>query len=107
MHAALSVGVQRMVCSDLASVGVIFTIEPETGFENMIYLTGSWVLGENGLEIYVMIEIPSNIILTEKFAKVFHGFSIGSNDLPQLTLGIDRDSAIISNLFGENSEAVK
>ena len=63
--------------------------------------------GENDLEIYVMIEIPSNVILAEKFAKVFDGFSIGSNDLTQLTLGIDRDSAIISNLFDENNEAVK
>ena len=63
--------------------------------------------GDNGLEIYVMIEIPSNVILAEKFAKVFDGFSIGSNDLTQLTLGIDRDSAIISNLFDENNEAVK
>jgi pyruvate,water dikinase len=63
--------------------------------------------GDNGLEIYVMIEIPSNVILAEKFGKVFDGFSIGSNDLTQLTLGIDRDSAIISNLFDENNEAVK
>ena len=63
--------------------------------------------GDNGLEIYVMIEIPSNVILAEKFAKVFDGFSIGSNDLTQLTLGIDRDSAIISHLFDENNEAVK
>ncbi len=63
--------------------------------------------GDNGLEIYVMIEIPSNVILAEKFVKVFDGFSIGSNDLTQLTLGIDRDSAIISNLFDENNEAVK
>jgi pyruvate,water dikinase len=63
--------------------------------------------GDNGLEIYVMIEIPSNVILAEKFAKVFDGFSIGSNDLTQLTLGIDRDSDIISNLFDENNEAVK
>ena len=63
--------------------------------------------GDNGLEVYVMIEIPSNVILAEKFANVFDGFSIGSNDLTQLTLGIDRDSAIISHLFDENNEAVK
>jgi len=62
--------------------------------------------GENGLEIYVMIEIPSNVILADKFAKLFDGFSIGSNDLTQLTLGIDRDSATISHLFDENNEAV-
>lgn len=63
--------------------------------------------GENGLEIYVMAEIPSNIIQAEDFAKIFDGFSIGSNDLTQLTLGIDRDSSIISNLFDENNKAVK
>jgi pyruvate, water dikinase len=63
--------------------------------------------GENGLEIYVMAEIPSNVILAEQFAKVFDGFSIGSNDLTQLTLGIDRDSAIVSDLFNEKNEAVK
>jgi pyruvate,water dikinase len=63
--------------------------------------------GENDLEIYVMAEIPSNVILAEEFAKVFDGFSIGSNDLTQLTLGIDRDSNIISDLFDENNAAVK
>ncbi len=57
------------------------------------------------LEIYVMAEIPSNVLLAEEFAKVFDGFSIGSNDLTQLTLGIDRDSAIISNLFSEQNAA--
>lgn len=61
----------------------------------------------NDLEIYVMAEIPSNVILADKFAKIFDGFSIGSNDLTQLTLGIDRDSAIISDLFNEQNEAVK
>jgi pyruvate,water dikinase len=62
---------------------------------------------ENRLEIYVMIEIPSNVILAEQFAQIFDGFSIGSNDLTQLTLGIDRDSAIVSHLFDENNDAVK
>lgn len=61
----------------------------------------------NNLEIYVMAEIPSNVILAEKFAEIFDGFSIGSNDLTQLTLGIDRDSAIISHLFSEQNEAAK
>jgi pyruvate,water dikinase len=61
--------------------------------------------GENILEIYVMAEIPSNVLLAEKFAKIFDGFSIGSNDLTQLTLGIDRDSSIISNLFSEQNAA--
>lgn len=63
--------------------------------------------GENGLEIYVMAEIPSNILLAEEFAKIFDGFSIGSNDLTQLTLGIDRDNSIISSLFNEKDEAAK
>jgi pyruvate,water dikinase len=63
--------------------------------------------GVNNLEIYVMAEIPSNVILAEKFAAIFDGFSIGSNDLTQLTLGIDRDSAIVSNLFSEQNEAPK
>lgn len=63
--------------------------------------------GKAGLEVYVMAEIPSNVILADEFAQVFDGFSIGSNDLTQLTLGIDRDSAIISDLFDENNKAVK
>ncbi len=62
---------------------------------------------ENGLEIYVMAEIPSNVICADEFAKIFDGFSIGSNDLTQLTLGIDRDSALVSNLFDEKNEAPK
>lgn len=63
--------------------------------------------GVNDLEIYVMAEIPSNIILAEKFAAIFDGFSIGSNDLTQLTLGIDRDSELINTLFNEQDEAVE
>ncbi len=62
--------------------------------------------GVNGLEIYVMCEIPSNVILAEEFAKRFDGFSIGSNDLTQLTLGIDRDSEALSDLFREQDPAV-
>jgi len=63
--------------------------------------------GKDALEIYVMAEIPSNILLAERFAELFDGFSIGSNDLTQLTLGLDRDSAIVSDLFNENDESVK
>lgn len=55
----------------------------------------------------MMAEIPSNVLLAEKFADIFDGFSIGSNDLTQLTLGIDRDSAIVSHLFSEQDEAAK
>jgi pyruvate,water dikinase len=63
--------------------------------------------GDDGLEVYVMCEIPSNVVLAEDFADIFDGFSIGSNDLTQLTLGIDRDSEILSDLFDERNEAVK
>ncbi|MCT2398331.1 phosphoenolpyruvate synthase [Novosphingobium mangrovi (ex Huang et al. 2023)] len=63
--------------------------------------------GENGLQIYMMCEIPANVVLGEEFAKRFDGFSIGSNDLTQLTLGIDRDSDILAGLFDERNEAVE
>ncbi len=63
--------------------------------------------GENGLEVYVMCEIPSNVILAEEFCEVFDGFSIGSNDLTQLTLGLDRDSGIVTHIANEKNPAVK
>lgn len=62
--------------------------------------------GENGLEIYVMCEIPSNVIAAKAFAEIFDGFSIGSNDLTQLTLGVDRDSEIVAHVFSERDPAV-
>ena len=62
--------------------------------------------GEDGLEVYVMCEIPSNVILAREFAEIFDGFSIGSNDLTQLTLGLDRDSALVAPLFDERNPAV-
>ena len=62
--------------------------------------------GEDGLEVYVMCEIPSNVILAEQFAEVFDGFSIGSNDLTQLILGVDRDSEIVAPIFDERNPAV-
>ncbi|ALC16506.1 phosphoenolpyruvate synthase [Desulfuromonas soudanensis] len=64
------------------------------------------VRGQLGLEVYVMVEIPANVILAEEFAARFDGFSIGSNDLTQLTLGVDRDSAMLKELFDERDEAV-
>ncbi|MBU1038997.1 phosphoenolpyruvate synthase [Patescibacteria group bacterium] len=63
--------------------------------------------GQNGLEVYVMCEIPSNVILAQEFAKIFDGFSIGSNDLTQLTLGVDRDSALVAHVYDERNQAVK
>jgi len=63
--------------------------------------------GRNGLEVYVMCEIPSNVVLADEFADVFDGFSIGSNDLTQLTLGLDRDSELVAGIFDERNEAVK
>jgi pyruvate,water dikinase len=63
--------------------------------------------GEKGLEVYVMCEIPSNVILAEEFAEIFDGFSIGSNDLTQLVLGVDRDSEIVAHVFDERNPAVK
>ena len=63
--------------------------------------------GVNGLQVYVMCEIPSNVILATEFSKIFDGFSIGSNDLTQLTLGVDRDSAKVSHVYDERNEAVK
>lgn len=63
--------------------------------------------GENGLEVYVMCEIPSNVIVADQFSEIFDGFSIGSNDLTQLTLGLDRDSDLVAHIFDERNDAVK
>ncbi|MFB8789303.1 MAG: phosphoenolpyruvate synthase [Potamolinea sp.] len=63
--------------------------------------------GVNNLEVYVMCELPSNVILADEFADVFDGFSIGSNDLTQLTLGLDRDSALVAHIFDERNKSVK
>ncbi|MFW5708079.1 MAG: phosphoenolpyruvate synthase, partial [Bacteroidota bacterium] len=75
----------------------------------VVNLMGEYGLkqGWNDLEIYVMCEIPSNVLKGEEFAEVFDGFSIGSNDLTQLTLGLDRDSELVSNLFDENNSAAR
>lgn len=65
------------------------------------------VQGQNGLEIYMMCEVPSNVMMIDEFSQVFDGFSIGSNDLTQLTLAVDRDSALVAHVFDERDEAVK
>ena len=89
-------------------VMVPFCRTPEEG-RKVIETMASFGLkqGEKGLEVYVMCEIPSNVVLADEFANVFDGFSIGSNDLTQLTLGLDRDSDLVARLFDERSEAVK
>lgn len=77
--------------------------------KKVINLMGDYGLkqGWNNLEIYVMCEIPSNVLQAEEFAEIFDGFSIGSNDLTQLTLGLDRDSALVNDLFDENNTSSK
>jgi pyruvate,water dikinase len=65
------------------------------------------VQGQNGLELYMMCEIPSNVIMADEFSEIFDGFSIGSNDLTQLVLGLDRDSEKVSHIFDERDNAVK
>ena len=67
----------------------------------------SLIQGKNGLEVYVMCEIPTNVVLAEQFAEIFDGFSIGSNDLTQMTLGVDRDSELVAHIFDERDEAVE
>ena len=81
---------------------------PEEGLRVLEVMgEGGLVRGEDGLEVYVMAEIPSNIVLAKEFAEIFDGFSIGSNDLTQLVLGVDRDSERVAPLFDERDRAVK
>jgi pyruvate, water dikinase len=84
-------------CRTLAEADRVLEVMAEHGLER----------GRHGLEVYVMAEIPSNIVLADQFAQRFDGFSIGSNDLTQLTLGIDRDSQKLAALFDERDDAVK
>jgi pyruvate,water dikinase len=84
-------------CRDLNEARKVLAIMEEQGLKR----------GKNGFHAYVMIEIPSNVILAEEFAKLFDGFSIGSNDLTQLTLGVDRDNHTVAHVYDENNEAVK
>jgi pyruvate,water dikinase len=65
------------------------------------------IRGQHGLQVYVMCEIPNNVILAEQFSDLFDGFSIGSNDLTQLALGVDRDSELLAHLFNERDPGVK
>ena len=109
---ALECRALRLVRNDMGfhnvKIMVPFCRTPAEGRKVIDLLrTMGLVQGENGLEIYVMCEIPSNVILGEEFAQIFDGFSIGSNDLTQLTLGIDRDSELVFHLFDERNAAVQ
>ena len=84
-------------CRTLEEADRVLEVLAENGLER----------GKEGLQLYVMCEIPSNVVLAEEFAQRFDGFSIGSNDLTQLVLGVDRDSADLAHLFDERNEAVK
>ncbi len=89
-------------------VMVPFCRTPEEGARVLeVMAEGGLKRGEEGLEVYVMAEIPSNILEAEAFAELFDGFSIGSNDLTQLALGLDRDSERVAWLFDERRETVK
>ena len=87
-------------------VMIPFCRTPEEGIK-VIKTMEEFGLKREDIEIYVMCELPSNVVLAEKFAKIFDGFSIGSNDLTQLVLGIDRDSNLVAHLFDERNDAVK
>lgn len=84
-------------CRDLTEARNVLEIMEKNGLKR----------GDNGFQAYVMIEIPSNVILAEQFADLFDGFSIGSNDLTQLTLGVDRDNSTVAHIYNENNDAVK
>jgi pyruvate,water dikinase len=84
-------------CRSTAEADRVLAVMAENGLQR----------GNKGLQVYVMCEIPSNVILAKAFAERFDGFSIGSNDLTQLTLGVDRDSEELAGLFDEQDEAVK
>lgn len=84
-------------CRDLTEARKVLDIMDHAGLRR----------GENGFEVYVMIEIPSNVLLAKQFAELFDGFSIGSNDLTQLTLGVDRDNHTVAHVYDENNDAVK
>jgi pyruvate,water dikinase len=89
-------------------VMIPFCRTPEEGARVLAVMSeAGLVRGVHGLEVYVMAEIPSNIVLAEQFAKLFNGFSIGSNDLTQLMLGVDRDSTRVAALFDERNDAVR
>jgi pyruvate,water dikinase len=93
---------------DNLTVMIPFCRTPEEADRVLEEMAGNGLQrGENGLQVYVMCEVPSNVILADAFAERFDGFSIGSNDLTQLTLGVDRDSDRLAGLFDERNDAVR
>jgi len=84
-------------CRDLNEAKKVQEVMAEAGLKR----------GDNGFELYMMVEIPSNVLLADQFAEHFDGFSIGSNDLTQLTLGVDRDNHTVAHVYDENNPAVK
>lgn len=84
-------------CRDLNEAKKVQDVMREAGLKR----------GDNGFELYMMVEIPSNVLLADQFAEHFDGFSIGSNDLTQLTLGVDRDNHTVAHIYDENNPAVK
>lgn len=109
---ALECQALKRVRDEMGLTNVILMIPfcrtPEEGRRVLAEMaTHGLVRGENGLQVYVMCELPSNVMLADEFADVFDGFSIGSNDLTQLTLGLDRDSALVAHLFDERNEGVR
>jgi pyruvate, water dikinase len=109
---ALECQAMKRVREEMGLTNVILMIPfcrtPEEGKRVLAEMEGyGLVRGQNGLQVYVMCELPSNVILAKEFCEIFDGFSIGSNDLTQLTLGLDRDSALVAELFDERNDAVK
>ncbi|MEM9541875.1 MAG: phosphoenolpyruvate synthase [Cyanobacteria bacterium P01_E01_bin.42] len=109
---ALECKAMKRVRDEMGLTNVIpmipFCRTPEEGRRVLVEMSKQGLKrGVNGLQVYVMCELPNNVILAHEFAEVFDGFSIGSNDLTQLTLGLDRDSALVAHLFDERNEGVK
>jgi pyruvate,water dikinase len=108
---ALECRAMRRVREDIGLINVIIMIpfcrRVDEGERVMAEMAKNGLRrGENGLEVYVMCEVPNNVILIDEFSKLFDGFSIGSNDLTQLTLGVDRDSALLAHEFNEQDPGV-